>query len=119
MVGPPFAGTELFQWGYRSRNNGVPSVVRWPSRFALLLPDRVLALLCGEIMDMNGPTIACGSSGHRVSVYENALGRLGYATGISPYEAANRRRLFSRRKISALFASHRRAAFSATASSTD
>src|SRR5580700_3185715 len=31
-------------------------------------------------------------------------------TGISPYEATNRRKLFSRRKISALFATHRRAA---------
>ena len=41
--------------------------------FCVTAAHRVLALLCGEIMDMNGPTIACGSSGHRISVYGNAL----------------------------------------------
>jgi hypothetical protein len=45
--------------------------------------------------------------------------RASILTGISPCEATNRRRLFSRRKISALAQSHRRAAFSGTESNTD
>jgi hypothetical protein len=44
-----------------------------PLAFRVTAAHRELALLYGEIMHMNGPTIACGSSGHRVSVYGNAL----------------------------------------------
>ena len=69
----PFAVLELLQWGVPSRSNGVASVVRWPSRFASLLPTGYSLVLRGEIMDMNRPTIACGSSGHRVSVCGKAL----------------------------------------------
>jgi hypothetical protein len=34
---------------------------------------RVLAVLCDEVMDMNRPTIAWGSSNHRVSVSRSSL----------------------------------------------
>src|SRR5262249_60604871 len=33
----------------------------------------VLAVLCGEIMDMNRPTITCGPSNHGLSVCGNCL----------------------------------------------
>ena len=61
---------------------------------------------------MDRPTIACGSS-HHLSRFAGRPSRPWIVTGISPYEATNRRRLFSRRGSLALFASHRRAAFSA------
>ena len=41
--------------------------------FCVAAAHRVLAVLCGEIMDMNRPTIACGSSNHPVSVCGKAL----------------------------------------------
>src|SRR4029077_12913691 len=37
---------------------------------------RVLAVLCGEIMDMNRPAIACGSAQHPVSVGGKAFAGL-------------------------------------------
>ena len=48
---------------------------RGPMALAFRVPAayRVLAVLCGEVMDMNCPTIACGSSNHRVSVCGNSL----------------------------------------------
>jgi hypothetical protein len=38
MVGLPIAGLRLRPIGAPSRNNGVASMVRWPWRFASLLP---------------------------------------------------------------------------------
>src|SRR5262249_1935223 len=38
----------------------------------VLAPHRVLAVLNGQIVDMNRPMVACGSSSHRVSVGRNA-----------------------------------------------
>jgi hypothetical protein len=42
---------------------------------ALCVPaaHRVLAILCGKIMDMNRPTIACSPSNHGVSICRNCL----------------------------------------------
>ena len=41
--------------------------------FCVAAAHRVFAVLCGEIMDMNRPTVACGSSHHPVSVCGKAL----------------------------------------------
>src|SRR6266446_1930767 len=41
--------------------------------FGVLAAHRVLAVLRGEIMNMNRPTIACGSSNHCVSVCRYCL----------------------------------------------
>src|SRR6266481_9145131 len=63
-------------------NGGAPAQQRCRERGAMALAfcesaaHPVLALLYSEIMDMNGPTIACGSSVHRVSVYEKTPVRI-------------------------------------------
>jgi len=104
--GSPFAVAQQ-----RRRKRGA-----WPSRFASLLPTGYSGVLCGQIMDMNRSTIACGPSNHGVRFAETARGM---ATRRNfPVGSYSRRRLPSRRKITALFASHRRAAFSLPASST-
>src|SRR5882672_8598494 len=63
-------------------NGDAPAQQRCRERGAMALAfcesaaHPVLALLYSEIMDMNGPTIACGSSVHRVSVYEKTPVRM-------------------------------------------
>ena len=72
-VGPPFAVLEILRRD-TTRNNGVASVVRWPSRFALFTPHRVLAALsAARSWTWMSSTITCRASGHRVSVYGNGL----------------------------------------------
>jgi hypothetical protein len=74
---------------------------------------RVLTGLHGEIMDMNRATHVPRPI--TVSRFAGSPSRTWLVVGIPAYEAASRRTLFSKRKITA---SHTRVVFSATASST-
>jgi hypothetical protein len=69
-----------FHSPYQNYSNGDPLAQQrrrkcGPMALAFRVPAayRVLAVLCDEVMDMNRPTFACGSSNHRVSVSRSSL----------------------------------------------
>jgi hypothetical protein len=65
-------GTELLQWGplaqQRCSERGAMALA-----FCVTAARRVLAILCGEIVDMNRPPITYGSSYHPVAIYGKSL----------------------------------------------